>query len=237
MEKQSMFLNNTFLKQTELFHQVYIIKITISRSPATPSTHWENPLPLQDNLPLPQGSTDRRGRGRGGRHLLNRPTGLRRYSRFVYWGAHSQASHFVHKMMDVKDLFSVCSPDPRNAVIHGPGLTHFCDLAPPLSWEMKDVQIHEPAWPWRLSWLIFVARGLESLANGFGRKSNFGIFSSLPNFRQIKLFSYFPDIKFEFELRRKEQQQQQGGFLDFLIPSFLKGSPKKRPPPPPPQAR
>ena len=127
-----------------------------------------------------------------------------------------------------------------NAVIHGPGYTHLCDLerhqlgderrADPeakLTETLILVDIcHQGSWGaskwiWKRAWHL----------------SNLRMLSSLPNFRQIKLFLYFPDIKFEFKLRRKEQQQQQqGGFLDFLIPSFLKGSPKKRPPPPP-QAR
>ncbi len=67
-------------------------------------------------------------------------------------------------MLDMKGLFSVHSPvllrcgEPRSR------LDTSLRLGELLSWEMKDMQFHEPAWPWHFSWLIFVA-ALEVLSH------------------------------------------------------------------------
>ncbi len=78
-------------------------------------------------------------------------------------------------MLDVKGLFSVHSPNFLLCSKPPSRLDTSLRLGVLLSWEMKDVQIHEPAWPWHFSWLIFVARGPKSPANDFGREPNIGL--------------------------------------------------------------
>ncbi len=92
-------------------------------------------------------------------------------------------AHFIHKMLDVKGLFSIHSPDLLQCCEPRSRLDASLRLGALVSWE----KIHEPEWPWHFSWLIFVARGLESPAKEFGREPNIGL-----------IFEYFLPYQISF---------------------------------------
>ncbi len=102
-------------------------------------------------------------------------------------------------MLDKKDSFSVHSPDPLQCGDPRSRLDASLRLGAPLSWEMKDEQIQKPASPRHFSWLIFVARGPESPANGFGREPDICLILeyflpcliSFPNSRNFSIVYYF----------------------------------------------
>ena len=103
-------------------------------------------------------------------------------------GAIAEKSHFMHKMLHVKGLFSIHSPDLLQCGEPRPRLDASLRLGVLLSWEIKDVQIHEPSWPWHFFWLIFVAIGLKlPPKNKFGREPNIGL-----------IFKYFLPCRLSF---------------------------------------
>ena len=60
-------------------------------------------------------------------------------------GAIVRKSHFIHNMLNEKALFSVHSPDLLQCCEPRSRLDTLLRIRVLLSWEMKEVQIHEPA--------------------------------------------------------------------------------------------